>query len=43
MKFKEDLKNAKLYTHIKMNNFSGLIKARNVVATIKGKTIPNEK
>ncbi len=43
MKFKDDLKNGKLYTHIKMNNFSGLIKARNVVATIKGKTLPNEK
>ena len=26
-----------------MTNFSGLIKARNVVATIKGKTLPNEK
>jgi len=43
MKLKEDLKNAKLYAHIKMNNFSGLIKARNVIATIKGKTLPNEK
>ena len=43
MKFKEDLKTAKLYTHIKMNNFSGLIKSRNVVATIKGKSLPKEK
>ena len=43
LKFKSDLKNAKLYTHIKMNNFSGMINARNVIATIKGKTIPNEK
>lgn len=43
MKLKEELKTAKCYTHIKMNNFSGIIKARNVIATIKGKTIPNEK
>ena len=33
----------KLYSHIAMTNFSGMIKARNVIATIKGKTIPNEK
>ena len=33
----------KLYSHITMTNFSGMIKARNVIATIKGKTIPNEK
>jgi Zn-dependent M28 family amino/carboxypeptidase len=26
-----------------MTNFSGMIKARNVIATIKGKTMPNEK
>ncbi|MEI6087225.1 MAG: M28 family peptidase [Bacteroidota bacterium] len=43
MKFKEDLKTGKLYSHIKMNNFSGLIKARNVIATIQGKTLPKEK
>ena len=43
LKLKERLATAKLYSHIKMTNFSGLIKARNVIATIKGKTIPNEK
>ena len=42
-KLRETLKTQKLYTHIKMNNISGLIKARNVVATIKGKKYPNEK
>ena len=43
MQLKETIKSKKLYTHIKMNNISGLIKARNVIATIKGKSIPNEK
>ncbi len=43
MELKEKLANSKFYTHIAMTNFSGLIKARNVVATIKGKTIPDEK
>lgn len=42
-KLRESLKNSKLYAHIKMSNFSGMIKARNVIATIKGKSIPNEK
>lgn len=37
------LKQEKLYSHISMTNFSGLIKARNVIATIKGKTLPKEK
>ena len=40
---KDQLTKGKLFSHIKMTNFSGLIKARNVVATIKGKTLPNEK
>ncbi len=40
---KEQLATGKLYSHIKMTNFSGMIKARNVVATLKGKTLPNEK
>ena len=40
---REQLAKGKLYSHITMNNFSGLIKARNVVATIPGKTIPKEK
>ena len=35
--------NGKLYSHISMTNFSGMIKARNVIATIKGKSLPNEK
>jgi hypothetical protein len=39
----EKLKTGKLYSHISMTNFSGMIKARNVIATIKGKTLPNEK
>ncbi len=40
---KEELKSGNLYSHIKMTNHSGLIKARNVVATIKGSSLPNEK
>ena len=40
---REQLAKGKLYSHIIMNNFSGLIKARNVVATIPGKSIPKEK
>ncbi len=40
---REQLATQKLYSHIEMTNFSGMIKARNVVATIKGKTLPNEK
>lgn len=43
MQWKEKLASGKLYSHITMTNFSGMIKARNVVARIKGKTIPNEK
>ena len=40
---KEQIKANPLYSHIKMTNQSGLIKARNVIATIKGSSIPNEK
>ena len=40
---RNQLANGKLFSHITMNNFSGMIKARNVVATIIGKSIPNEK
>lgn len=40
---KAQLTTGPLFTHIQMTNHSGLIKARNVIATIKGKTIPNEK
>jgi Zn-dependent M28 family amino/carboxypeptidase len=43
MQLKSQLNNGKLYSHITMTNFSGLIKARNVVATIKGKTLSKEK
>ena len=43
MALREKLVTGKLYSHIAMTNFSGMIKARNVIATIKGKTIPNEK
>ncbi len=43
MQWREKLAAGKLYSHISMTNFSGMIKARNVVATIKGKTIPDEK
>lgn len=43
MRIKESLKTDKQYADIKMSNFSGLIKARNVVATLKGLDLPNEK
>lgn len=43
MAFKTAVAKEKQFAHIKMTNFSGMIKARNVVATIKGKTKPNEK
>jgi hypothetical protein len=40
---REQLKSGQLYSHINMTNHSGMIKARNVVASIKGASIPNEK
>lgn len=43
MAWKEKLKAGKLYSHISLTNFSGIIKARNVIATIKGKSLPKEK
>lgn len=43
MELKEKLKNAKQYANIEMTNFSGLIKARNVIATFKGTDFPKEK
>lgn len=43
LKLRERLKTEKLFSHIAMSNFSGMIKARNVIATIKGKTLPREK
>jgi hypothetical protein len=43
MILKEKLKAEKLISQIKMTNFSGIIKARNIIATIKGSSLPNEK
>lgn len=43
MELKNKLKEGPLFSHIQMTNHSGMIKARNVVATIKGNSIPNEK
>lgn len=43
MRLKEQLQKGKMYAHIAMTNFSGMIKARNVIATIKGRTLPDEK
>lgn len=43
LKLKEEMKKATHYASIDMTNQSGLIKARNVIATIKGKTKPTEK
>lgn len=43
MALKEKLKTKKVEAHITMTNKSGLIKARNVIATIKGSTLPDEK
>ncbi|RYG32226.1 MAG: M28 family peptidase [Chitinophagaceae bacterium] len=43
MALKERMKAAPQFTSISMTNFSGLIKARNVIATIKGKKYPKEK
>lgn len=43
MRLKEALKTKKQFASLDMTNFSGMIKARNIIATIKGKTLPNEK
>lgn len=43
MALKEKLKTSPQYAEIDMTNFSGMIKARNVIATIKGSTLPQEK
>jgi hypothetical protein len=43
MKIKEALKSGPQYASLEMTNFSGMIKARNVVATLKGTEFPNEK
>ncbi|MFC4213464.1 M20/M25/M40 family metallo-hydrolase [Pedobacter lithocola] len=43
MALKEKLKTQNQLAHINMTNFSGLIKARNVIATFKGAELPNDK
>ncbi|MDF2191453.1 M20/M25/M40 family metallo-hydrolase [Paraflavitalea sp. CAU 1676] len=43
MRLKEQLKTGALFSRINMTNFSGKIKARNVIATIKGSSLPQEK
>lgn len=43
MRIKEKLKTQKQFASLNMTNFSGLIKARNVIATLKGYSIPKEK
>ncbi len=43
MALKEKLKKKKVQAHLTMTNISGPIKARNVVATLKGSTLPDEK
>ena len=43
MELKTQLQNGPLFSHIQMTNHSGLIKARNVIATINGTSLPKEK
>ncbi|PWS25978.1 aminopeptidase [Pedobacter yonginense] len=43
MALKEKLKSESQMAHLAMTNFSGIIKARNVVATFKGTDLPKEK
>ncbi|MEO6135229.1 MAG: M28 family peptidase, partial [Ginsengibacter sp.] len=43
MKLKDELKTEALKASISMTNFSGMIKARNVIATLKGSKYPKEK
>lgn len=43
MAFKQQVAAGKQIADIKMTNFSGMIKARNVIATLKGKSLPKEK
>lgn len=43
MRTKEKLKKQKQYGSLNMTNFSGTIKARNVIATLKGSEFPEEK
>jgi len=43
MKLREQLRVKPQFASLNMTNFSGMIKARNVVATLKGSTLPKEK
>ncbi|CAM4165828.1 PA domain-containing protein [Pedobacter westerhofensis] len=43
MQLREQLKLKPQYASLNMTNFSGMIKARNVVATLKGSSLPKEK
>lgn len=43
MRIKELLKTKPQFASLNMTNFSGLIKARNVIATLKGDSLPKEK
>jgi len=43
MRIKEQLQSKPQYASLNMTNFSGLIKARNVIATLKGDALPKEK
>lgn len=43
MALKARVKTGRQYASIQLTNFSGMIKARNVIATIKGRSLPNEK
>ncbi|MBB5619896.1 hypothetical protein HDE69_000934 [Pedobacter cryoconitis] len=43
MRLKEELKSRPQFASLTMTNFSGMIKARNVIATLKGDSLPDEK
>jgi len=43
MRLKAALKDKAQFASLNMTNFSGMIKARNVIATIRGNTLPEEK
>jgi hypothetical protein len=43
MRIKTELQTKPQYASLNMTNFSGLIKARNVIATLKGDSLPKEK
>ncbi|MDO7744019.1 MAG: M28 family peptidase, partial [Pedobacter sp.] len=40
---KQQMRSAPQFASLKMTNFSGMIKARNVIATLKGNSLPKEK